>query len=169
MDVYKKIRQETVAIELNPLKVFEVTGKDTIEYLHRMLTQDVRGMDSPEVRAACLCTHKGRLLANLLVVNWKDSTYLIVPEEQGETLFNQLEKYIIMDDVELTDVSEKWEFLSVQGPNAPGTFAEYCQSALLPGSRILQQQHFQSKRKTPSPSNIPERGSEVGLHGALRR
>jgi folate-binding protein YgfZ len=90
-----------------------------------MLTQDMRGMANCEVRAACLCTHKGRLLASLLVVQWGDLVYLITPESHGEALFNQLDRYIIMDDVTLTEVTKDWEFISLQGPGAPEAYARF--------------------------------------------
>jgi len=123
MDIYGQLRHSTVAIQLESTRVFSVAGADTVEYLHRMLTQDMRGMVNFEVRAACLCTHKGRLLASLLVAHWGDMVYLITPESHGEALFNQLDRYIIMDDVTLTEVTKDWEFISLQGPGAPEAYA----------------------------------------------
>lgn len=125
MDIYGQIRRSTIAIQLENTRVFSVAGSDTVEYLHRMLTQDMRGMVDFEVRAACLCTHKGRLLASLLVAHWGELVYLITPESHGEALFNQLDRFIIMDDVTLTEVTEDWEFISLQGPEAPEAFSRF--------------------------------------------
>ena len=124
MSTYENIRTSASGFAFEEPRFLDVEGSDTIEYLHRMVTQNVRGMGPHEVRSACLCTHKGRMLGHLLIAKWEEKVVLITPGSHFEAVFNQLERYIIVDDVTLRDASDEWSLLSIQGPESEGALAK---------------------------------------------
>ena len=125
MSRYNDIRTNVVGLAFDELRFLRLTGSDTIEYLHRMVTQDIRTMAPHDARAACLCTHKGKLVGHLLIVRWDDQVILVTPATHFEAVFFQLEKYVIVDDVVLEDASDDWKLLSVQGPKSEEIIREH--------------------------------------------
>lgn len=121
MESYDFIRQSAAAFLLPDYGILAVEGDDTLAYLHRMLTQDVVSLGAREVRPSTLCTHKGKLLGEVLVMRWDDRIFLLISPGHFDALFMQLERYIIADDVSLTDVSNTWTLATIQGPNAPAS------------------------------------------------
>lgn len=84
------------------LQAIELTGKDRVKYLQAMLTQDVAAMPVDAVLPACLCDAQGKILAMLTVVREVDRMWLWTDFANGEFVRNHLDRYVIMDEVELT-------------------------------------------------------------------
>lgn len=76
-----------------------VTGADRIDYLHRMLTQDIARLPTGAAAYACLLTVKGRILGDMLVWNEVDHVVLEMPLAAQEAVMTPLERYVIADDV----------------------------------------------------------------------
>ncbi len=95
-----------------------LTGADRTDYLHRMLTQDVKGIAAGEAGYACLLTAKGRILGDLLL--WNVGDHLLVETDAAAQPAVQpvLERYVIMDDVQIEDVSPLGVRYVLVGPDA---------------------------------------------------
>lgn len=78
-----------------------VAGADRTDYLQRMLTQDVNGLDVAHLRPACLLDPRGRILADMLVWNVGEALWLDMPREAPGALA-ALEKYVILEDTSFT-------------------------------------------------------------------
>ena len=108
------------AINLEGRTVLRLSGGDRQRYLNGQVTNDVSKLDDKSAMAACVTTIKGKLDA-LVWITKVDGAYLIDSEpELRESLFMRLDKYIIADDCELTDVSDEWELFHVLDSPEPG-------------------------------------------------
>lgn len=98
-------------------------GADRIDYLHRMLTQDVAGLAVGRGAAACVLTPAGRILGRLLL--WHDDDALRLDFDPGAaaSALPGLERYVIADDVVFVDESSRWRRALLLGAGAPGAFA----------------------------------------------
>jgi folate-binding protein YgfZ len=85
--------------------VVEVTGKDRVSYLHRMLTQDIRGLGPMRAAYACVLTPKGRILGDPVVWNLGERLLLEMDPTAAAAALPHLERYVIADDVSFRDLS----------------------------------------------------------------
>src|SRR5260221_8464097 len=114
---YQALRHGAGAIELQRGKI-AVTGEDRVRWLHGMVTNDVRGLAAG---SGCYCfvlDAQGHIQADCNV--YMETERLIVDCEAFVTakLMAHLDRFIIMDQVELADISSSMPTLAVQGPRA---------------------------------------------------
>jgi folate-binding protein YgfZ len=79
-----------------------LTGPDTVRFLQGTVSADIERLDSGRAEPAALLTVKGKLVAEMIVLAVDDETVeLLVPLDAVDTVAEQLERHIIMDDVEV--------------------------------------------------------------------
>ncbi len=86
--------------------------------MHGQVTNDVNSLGPGQGCYAALITAKGRMQSDLNL--WCLDFELLLDFEPGFTgvVSERLEKYIISEDVQVTDVAPLYRLLSVQGPKA---------------------------------------------------
>ena len=84
-------------------RVVAVDGSQAVDFLHRMLSQDVKGIPAGGVRPACFLTAQGRIVADLLVWNPGSGRWLVIARAAAERGLPLLERYVIADDVTFAD------------------------------------------------------------------
>lgn len=97
---------------------FRLTGADRVRYLNGQVTHDVRKTSPARALAACLCNAKGRIEAEVVVTRDADDESLLLdgPADLGELLHGRLEKYLVSDDCEITDITAFSRLWHVPGP-----------------------------------------------------
>jgi folate-binding protein YgfZ len=92
------------------------TGPDRVRYLNAILTNNVKELAIGSGNTSLLLNPQGRILAELQVFALPDRLFCVSFAMIRGRLAEWLEKYIIMDDVTLTDESEAWGTLALEGP-----------------------------------------------------
>lgn len=100
--------------------VFRVTGPDRVRYLNGQVSNDVGGPLDRESVAACLCNAKGKVEALVWIQADERGLLLDGELEQRDFLHARLEKYLIADDCEITDVSDELALVHRFGDSGPG-------------------------------------------------
>ena len=111
----QQITTHGAAVNLSSRAKFKLTGADRIRYLNGQVTNDMRQVKPDETLYACVTDVKGRIAADVFVHAEGDSLLLDAEPDLRETLGMRLERYIVADDVELTDVTEEWQLWHVLG------------------------------------------------------
>jgi folate-binding protein YgfZ len=95
-----------------------VAGSDRQKWLNGMLTNNLRDLATDRGTYNFLLNAQGRILADMNVYNRGE--YLLIDTDiaQREKVLTTLDHFIIMDDVELSDASDKLTALAVIGPAA---------------------------------------------------
>ncbi len=114
-DFFQQITTHGAAVNLSSRAKFRLTGADRIRYLNGQVTNDMRQVKPAESLYACVTDVKGRIAADAFVHAKGDSLLLDAEPDLRETLGMRLERYIVADDVELTDVTEDWQLWHVWG------------------------------------------------------
>jgi len=108
--------QTSVGVRALDLGLIRVTGEDARVWLNGQVTNDVVGAsDGDTVYALCLSSN-GRILSDLHVLVRGDALELLVPRARLEELSAHLDRYIVMEDVDLA--SRCVTVISAQGPRA---------------------------------------------------
>jgi len=95
-----------------------LTGGDRIRWLNGMVTNNVRDLAVGHGVYAFLLNPQGHILADLYAYNRGESLLVDTDQSQRQKVIDTFDHYIIMDDVEVADASDKLTTLGIAGPNA---------------------------------------------------
>jgi folate-binding protein YgfZ len=95
-----------------------LTGSDRVRWLNGMVTNNVRDLAAGHGLYAFLLNPQGHILGDLYAYNRGDSLMVDSDQSQSQKLLATFDHYIIMDDVEVADLSEKLTAIGVAGPKA---------------------------------------------------
>lgn len=97
--------------------VVSIRGDDAHEWLQGQLTNQTEGAQPGDSVYGFILTLKGRVLADAWAYFHEDGIWLEVPDASVEALVKRLERYIIMEDVDLEHVPDL-RVLLAQGPKS---------------------------------------------------
>jgi folate-binding protein YgfZ len=95
-----------------------LTGGDRVRWLNGMVTNNIRDLAAGHGVYAFLLNPQGHILGDLYAYNRGESIMVDTDRGQVEKVLATFEHYIIMDDVEVTNLSEQMTALGVAGPKA---------------------------------------------------
>lgn len=113
--------------------VIVVRGSDRGRFLQGQLTNDVAALDPAGPRAACpalVLTREGRIVADFHVIAREEAFWLETDGVAIEPAIARLEKFVIADDVTITDETAAIARLAIEGASA---FAVVGEAAGVPG------------------------------------
>jgi len=115
------VRKSAGLFSLPSRGTLEVRGSDRLRWLNGIVSNDVRGLDAPENPRCCqalLLDTRGIIQADLHVLGLGQMFWLDVDRRRLPAVMEHLQKYLIADDVEIEDISERFVRWSVEGPKA---------------------------------------------------
>lgn len=118
--------------DLSNRSKIKVTGPDAITFLHAMISNDVTALPVLHGRYGTFLSATGKILADFHYYRMEDQILLDIAKDLAESFRSTLQEFIIMDDVELRDVSEEFRHFSIQGPKSSALLKSLT-SADLPG------------------------------------
>jgi folate-binding protein YgfZ len=95
-----------------------VTGSDRVRWLNGMATNNVRDLVPGHGVYAFLLNAQGRIQADLYVFQRGESLLVDTERRQREKVLQLFDHYIIADDVEIADISDKLTALGLTGPES---------------------------------------------------
>jgi aminomethyltransferase len=95
-----------------------LTGKDRVRWLNGMVTNNIRDLAAGRGVYAFLLNPQGHILGDLYAYNRGESLLLDIDGAQAEKVLGTLRRYIIMDKVELAEVSGQLSALGICGAKA---------------------------------------------------
>jgi folate-binding protein YgfZ len=97
----------------------KITGSDRTRWLNGMATNSVQALTPGTGAYNFFLNAQGRIQGDGNIFCCEDELLIETSRQQVATLIPYLDHYIIMDDVELADVSDDRHGVSVIGPDAP--------------------------------------------------
>jgi folate-binding protein YgfZ len=95
-----------------------VTGGDRVRWMNGMVSNNVRDLAAGHGVYAFMLNAQGRIQADLYVFQRGDSLLVDTERGQREKVLQLFDHYIIADDVEIADVSDKLTALGLAGPES---------------------------------------------------
>ena len=112
------VRNSVGIVDISYRSRHELIGEDRATFLHRIISNDVESLSAGQGTYAMLLTHRGKIIADLNIYVLEDAITIDTAPETAENLFTELDKYIIADDVELSDLTAETGAIAVQGPKS---------------------------------------------------
>src|ERR1700675_3599131 len=95
-----------------------LTGGDRVRWLNGMISNNVRDLATGHGVYAFLLNAQGRIQADLYAFQRGESLLIDTEGAQREKVLQLFDRYIIADDVEIADVSDKLTALGLTGPES---------------------------------------------------
>jgi folate-binding protein YgfZ len=108
----------TETVQLADLAHFHLAGPDAERYLNGQVSQQIAGMSLEETRYTFVCDPKGRILFDAHITRTEDGFLLNTTLAKRELVLERLDKYLISDDCEWNDETEKWTLIHQFNPEA---------------------------------------------------
>jgi folate-binding protein YgfZ len=123
---YRAARERVAIFDTNWHAVVELAGPDRVRYLNAIVSNDVKTLGEGLGTLALLLNPQGHILAELEIYALQDKLLVLSHASVRERTVATLDKFIIMDDVTLNDVTEQFGSLAVEGPRAGSVISEAC-------------------------------------------
>jgi folate-binding protein YgfZ len=104
--------------DLNWRAKITVTGGDRVRWLNGMVSNNVRDLAPGHGVYAFLLNAQGRIQADLYAFQRGDSLLVDIERAQRDKILQLFDHYIIADDVEIADISDKLTAVGLTGPEA---------------------------------------------------
>lgn len=117
-DHYQQLTENVVFAELPARTVIEVTGEDRAKFLHNLSTNDIKKLQPGCGCEAYFTTVQGKILLHASLFCHDDSIVIDASPGFADAILPQLDRYLITEDVTLTDLSNDCCQIWIAGPNS---------------------------------------------------
>jgi folate-binding protein YgfZ len=117
-DVYDELFSlyNGVGIRINrESKLLELTGKDVLDFLHRITTNSIVHLMKNELTKTIFTSEKGRIIAIADVFNFGENQWLKTEPYFKDRIIAWINRYIINDDVSISDISDNFTIIEIFG------------------------------------------------------
>ncbi len=104
---YAAVRRHVGVLHLPWRRVLPITGADVRDFLHRLLTQDIKTMTGGQTRRALLLDQKGRIQADTLVHFGDAETWIELDAFDAGTVRDKLDAMLFAEDVTLGPTTDE--------------------------------------------------------------
>lgn len=112
MEDLSNYRFKTFQIELKKFSLLKVNGSDAINFLHGQTTNSLKDLEKNQSRLTARLNHVGRVQSYFFVLKSNQEIFIASHTELISKIKEDLEKFIIMDDVELIQSDKKLFFIN---------------------------------------------------------
>lgn len=117
-DEYSALSFQAGMVDRSHLTKLILTGRDSLDLLQRISTNDLAGLEPRAVCHTVLTTEKGRIIDLIAVHVLMDGSLLILSHAPEAIIRGWIQKFIIMEDVRVEDQTSAYGVLSIVGPRA---------------------------------------------------
>ncbi len=110
---YNLIRGGKVGYKKLPRGLFSVHGKEAVQFLNGLITNDVKTLEDNATMLAAFPNAQGRLLAIVRVQKIGDKFLIETEEATREKVFNNIFRFTYAGDFFVEDLSEKYRYFSI--------------------------------------------------------
>jgi folate-binding protein YgfZ len=121
---YRHARDTVALIDKNYRAYLSFSGPDRVRYLNAILTNNIRDLRAGQGVVSLLLNPQGHILAEIETYALAERLFCVSYAMIRERLVNWLDKYIIMDDVTLTDETPRYGTLALEGPKTAAIVQE---------------------------------------------
>mgnify|MGYP000865786807 FL=1 len=165
IEEHRTVRNKAGLFDLCHMGQIRVRGRQAAEYLDYVLTQKIADMQVGHVRYSLLSTFAGGTIDDLMVYCRKDEYLLVVNAANKAEDFAWLNEQKGFYDVEITDLSDAYGIIGLQGPLAEHILAPLVEHGLgnLKYLRFLETEFFEVPAIVSRTGYTGEDGFEIYL------
>ena len=108
-----------IFLDLSRRAKLRIAGTDRLRFLNGQITNDLRKASETSAIEACILNAKGKTDAHIFVSASGESFSVDAAADLRETLKVRLERYVIADDVQIEDVTDRFSLFHVLSQQSP--------------------------------------------------
>ena len=112
---YLALRNACALIDVSPLCKYQITGKESLAFLNRLVTRDVSKCSIGGMLYTPWCDSRGKIIDDGTIAHLGENSYRLTSAEPN---LRWLQDNAIGMDVKIEDVSEQLGSLALQGPKS---------------------------------------------------
>lgn len=112
------ITSNVALLDRSYLGKITVSGQEALDLLNRISTNDLQYLSVGTMCDTVFASPKGRLIDFCRVIHSGDDLTLVGSFFQVDHLIDWINRFIILEDVQVTDVSDEYAWLTLIGPHA---------------------------------------------------
>lgn len=113
---HRIVRTSAGKIDLSSRAKIILGGKDRVRFLHGLTTSDIKALKVGEGCYTIITNRLGRMVADIKVMALEDALLLDAENKLRQTIIEYLNKFIVIDDVVVKDVTNEFAQVGVFGP-----------------------------------------------------
>src|SRR5436305_4501882 len=117
-EYYQAAIDSAVLAEKDWFGIVKLSGPDRVSWLQGMVTNDVQKLTPGSGCYAAHLTPQGKIVAQMHIFADDDALWLSLERAAIPKLLSAFDKLLIMEDVQVTDLSNDYSILAVLGPKA---------------------------------------------------
>src|ERR1700745_1753197 len=117
-DEFRALSSTCGVYDLGSRAKIGLTGSDRVRWLNGMVTNNVRDLAVGHGVYAFLLNPQGHILGDLYAYNRGEQIFVDTEQTQLEKILATFDHYIIMDDVEVTNLDGELRAVGLAGPDA---------------------------------------------------
>ena len=118
VEEHRLVRTAVGLIDLSYLGVIKVWGKEGAQFLHGLVTNDIKGLEKGKGSRSAFLTGKGKVMALCRVLGMGDEYLIINDPQTHEKVFKYVFPFSYAGDFRVEDLSANFRTLSIQGPQS---------------------------------------------------
>ena len=103
-----KVQSKSGILENYPFDVLTMTGNESVDFLQRISTNDFGMFKSGDIQKTLFISEKGRVIDIVWVIHQTSHLLLLLSSGMAKEVSDWLNKYIIMEDIVIEDVSSQY-------------------------------------------------------------
>ncbi|NOT61090.1 MAG: hypothetical protein HOP19_12800, partial [Acidobacteria bacterium] len=115
---YETIRHGAALIDFSPAAKLRLTGKNAIQFLNGLVSNDVKTLEPYQGVFACFPNLQGKVAALTVIYHTEQGLLIELDASNREKIFKNLSRFVPAGEFFLTDVTEELALFSLQGPQA---------------------------------------------------
>ncbi len=121
---HRRVRESVGIFDVSHMGEVMVTGPNALAFVSRITTNDPSKLAIGGAQYSAMCRESGGIVDDLLVYRVNEASFLLVINASNIAKDTAWMRENLGDGVELTDVSDGYTLLAVQGPQAEATLAK---------------------------------------------
>lgn len=115
---HQAVREDVGVFDVSHMGEFFIEGPGSLEFLQKVTSNDVAKLVDGKVQYSCMPNGKGGIVDDLLVYRFSEERYMLVVNASNiDKDWNWLQQYR-PESVTMSNKSDDYALLAVQGPNA---------------------------------------------------
>ncbi len=115
---FRALLEGSALVDMSWQAKLVLSGEDRVRWLNGMVTNNIRDLAPNHSVYNFLLSAQGRIQGDLVASNRGDYLLVTTDREQAGNIAEIFDRFIIMDDVEVADISDKLATLGMFGPHA---------------------------------------------------
>jgi aminomethyltransferase len=126
------VRESAGLFDVSHMGELIIEGADALLNLNRIFTNDFTNMKDGRVRYSPLCNENGGIVDDMIIYRFSENKYMAVPNAANRQKVYDFILPRIKGDAKLTDVSDAFAQIALQGPRSKEILLKPCDLSQIP-------------------------------------